>query len=387
MSDFYLVPLAELRTHKSEKWRAFPEDVLPLPVAEMDFPVADPIRKTLSEMVNKSDLGYLGAIPEMGAAFAAFASKRFGWRPDPSQIRIAADVGVGIVETLRVITNYGDKILINSPVYPNFWTWAQETHLEIVDVQLSRSEEEVNGSPWLLDWDGIEAAYKSGIKVHLICNPHNPLGRVFTKSELERLADLALAHNVIIISDEIHSPLTFSEQQFTPFLSLNEKARSVGITVTAASKGWNIAGLKCAIIVTEDAAMHERLNAIAPATHYRASLLGAFATVAAFSEGELWLDKLMVQLDSNRKLVAALVAEKLPKAKMHMPHCSYLAWIDFSGYEIGDDPAAYLIEHAKVAFVPGLRFGENFSHYVRFNFATSPEIISEAINRVARALH
>ena len=133
--------------------------------------------------------------------------------------------------------------------------------------------------------------------------------------------------------------------------------------------------------------MHERLNAIAPATHYRASLLGAFATVAAFSEGEPWLDKLMVQLDSNRKLVAALVAEKLPKAKMHMPHCSYLAWIDFSGYEIGDDPAAYLVEHAKVAFVPGLRFGENFSHYVRFNFATSPEIISEAINRVARALH
>ena len=387
MSDFYLVPLAELRTHKSEKWRAFPEDVLPLPVAEMDFPVADPIRRTLSEMVDKSDLGYLGAIPEMGAAFSSFAIKRFGWYPDPSQIRIAADVGVGIVETLRVITNYGDKILINSPVYPNFWTWANETHLEIVDVQLSRSEEEVNGSPWLLDWDGIEAAYKSGIKVHLICNPHNPLGRVYTKSELERLVDLAAAHNVIIISDEIHSPLTFSEQQFTPLLALGAKARSVGITVTAASKGWNIAGLKCAIIVTEDAAMHERLNAIAPATHYRASLLGAFATVAAFNEGEPWLDKLMVQLDSNRKLVASLVAEKLPKAKMHMPHCSYLAWVDFSAYEIGDDPAAYLVEHAKVAFVPGVRFGENFSHYVRFNFATSPEIITEAINRVARALH
>jgi len=222
MSDFYLVPLAELRTHKSEKWRAFPEDVLPLPVAEMDFPVAEPIRKTLSEMVNKSDLGYLGAIPEMGTAFSAFASKRFGWSPDPSQIRIAADVGVGVVETLRVITNPGDKILINSPVYPNFWTWANETHLEIVDVQLSRAEEEVNGSPWLLDWDGIEAAYKSGIKVHLICNPHNPLGRVFTKPELVRLVDLAVAHNVIIISDEIHSPLTFSEQQFTPFLSLND---------------------------------------------------------------------------------------------------------------------------------------------------------------------
>lgn len=387
MSDFHLVPLAELRTHKSEKWRAFPEDVLPLPVAEMDFPVAQPIKRALTEMVEKSDLGYLGAIPEMGQAFAEFAAQRFGWHPDPSQIRIAADVGVGIVETLRVITNPGDKILLNSPVYPNFWTWANETHLEIVDVKLSRSESELEGSPWILDWEGIEAAYKSGIKVHLICNPHNPLGRVYTRTELERLVTLAQENNVIIISDEIHSPLTYSEQTFTPFLSLGDAARSVGITVTAASKGWNIAGLKCAIIVTENAQMHERLNAIAPATHYRASLLGAFATVAAFKEGEPWLNELMVQLDFNRRLVADLVAEKLPLAKMHMPHCSYLAWIDFAEYQLGEDPAGYLVEHAKVAFVPGARFGESFASYVRLNFATSPEIITEAINRTAQALH
>jgi cystathionine beta-lyase len=387
MSDFHLVPLAELQKHKSEKWRAFPADVLPLPVAEMDFPVAEPIRRALKEMVDSSDLGYLGAIPEMGEAFAGFAERRFGWKPDPTQIRIAADVGVGIVETLRVITQYGDKIMINSPVYPNFFTWASETHLEIVDVPLSRSDEEINGSPWHLDWPGIEAAYKSGIKVHLICNPHNPLGRIYTKSELEKLVQLADENNVIIISDEIHSPLTFAEQTFTPFLSLGERARTVGITVTAASKGWNIAGLKCAIIVTENSEMHERLNAIAPATHYRASLLGAFATVSAFRDGEPWLDQLMVQLDENRNLVASLVAKKLPKAKTHMPHCSYLSWIDFSGYALGTEPATHLLEHAKVAFVPGVRFGEQFSDYVRLNFATSPEIITEAINRVARALH
>ena len=385
MSDFYFVPLAELRTHKSEKWRAFPSDVLPLPVAEMDFPVAEPIRRALREMVDKSDLGYLGNIPEMGTAFSSFATRRFGWTPDPSQIRIAADVGVGIVETLRVITQSGDKILINSPVYPNFWTWANETHLEIVDVPLSRTGEV--GSEWVLDWDGIEQAYKSGIKVHLICNPHNPLGRIYSKAELERLVELAQANNVIVISDEIHSPLTFSEAEFTPFLSLGESACAVGITVTAASKGWNIAGLKCAIIVTQDAAMHERLNAIAPATHYRASLLGAFATVAAFEAGDPWLDQLMLQLDSNRRLVSKLISEKLPKAKTHMPHCSYLSWIDFSEYELGVDPSLYLVEKAKVAFVPGHRFGEKFSQFVRLNFATSPEIIEEAINRVALTLH
>lgn len=387
MSDFHFVPLAELQTHKSEKWRGFPSDVLPLPVAEMDFPVAEPIRRTIIEMINKSDLGYLGNIPELGEAFSEFSTRRDGWTPDPLQVRVAADVGVGIVETLRVITKPGDKILINSPVYPNFWTWSRETHLDYIDVPLTRSENELNGSYWHLDWDGIEKAYQSGLKVHLISNPHNPLGRVYMPDELNRLVKLAHAHNVVIISDEIHSPLTFSEQKFTPILSLSDEARAVSITVTSSSKGWNIAGLKCAIIVTQDAAMFERLNEIAPATHYRASLLGAFASVAAFRAGEPWLNKLMTQLDHNRKLVDQLVKEKLPLAKSHIPHCSYLSWIDFSEYKLDVEPATHFLEQGRVAFQPGVRFGEQWSHFLRLNFATSPEIIEEAINRAAKTLH
>lgn len=387
MSDFHFVSLAELQTHKSEKWRGFPSDVLPLPVAEMDFPVAEPIRRTIIEMINKSDLGYLGNIPELGEAFSEFSTRRDGWTPDPLQVRVAADVGVGIVETLRVITKPGDKILINSPVYPNFWTWSRETHLDYIDVPLTRSENEVNGSYWHLDWDGIEKAYQSGLKVHLISNPHNPLGRVYMRDELERLVKLAHAHNVVIISDEIHSPLTFSEQKFIPILSLSDEARAVSVTVTSSSKGWNIAGLKCAIIVTQDAAMFERLNEIAPATHYRASLLGAFASVAAFREGEPWLNKLMAQLDHNRKLVDQLVKEKLPLAKSHIPHCSYLSWIDFSEYKLEVEPATHFLEQGRVAFQPGVRFGDQWSNFLRLNFATSPEIIEEAINRAAKTLH
>jgi len=379
--------LSELQTHRSEKWRAFPHDVLPLPVAEMDFPVADPIRETLREMVDRSDLGYLGPIPEMGVAFAGFAQRRWGWSVDPLQVRIAADVGVGVVEVLRVITKPGDKILINSPVYPNFWTWCNETHLQQVDVPLTESETEVNGSHWILDWDGIEKAYKSGIKAHLICNPHNPLGRVYTREELSRLADLAKAHNVYILSDEIHAPLTFPEQGFTPFLAISETAREVGITITAASKGWNIAGLKCAIIVTQNSKVYETLNAIAPATHYRASLLGAFATVAAFEKGEPWLEDVMVELDHNRKLIAELIAAKTPGVGYRIPHCSYLAWLDLTAFTLGEDPSAVLIEKAKVAFVQGLRFGPQSTQYVRLNFATSPEILEEAFNRLATVLH
>ena len=213
------------------------------------------------------------------------------------------------------------------------------------------------------------------------------MGRVYSKSELERLAQLASENNVIVISDEIHAPLTFSERTFTPFLAISDTASSVGITVTAASKGWNIAGLKCAIILTQNTALHEKLNAIAPATHYRASLLGAFATVAAFEAGEPWLDELMVQLNHNRALVSSLVAEKLPFAKTHLPHCSYLSWIDFTQYNLGEDPSLYLVEKAKVAFVPGHRFGADYAQFIRLNFATSPAIIEEAIDRVARTLH
>jgi cystathionine beta-lyase len=386
MSDMRALDLSELQTHRSEKWRAFPKDVLPLPVAEMDFPVADPIRQVLREMIDHSDLGYLGSIPEMGTAFAGFAKRRWGWSVDPLQVRIAADVGVGIVEVLRVITKPGDKILINSPVYPNFWTWCTETHLEQVDVPLTQSEQQVNGSNWILDWDGIEKAYASGIKAHLICNPHNPLGRVYTYEELSRLADLAKKHNVYVLSDEIHAPLTFAEQKFTPFLSVSENAREVGITITAASKGWNIAGLKCAIIVSENEKVHETLNGIAPATHYRASLLGAFASVAAFEKGEPWLDSAMVEIDKNRNLVAELIAAKTPGVGYRIPHCSYLAWLDLTSFNLGEDPSAVLIEKGKVAFVPGVRFGAQSSQFVRLNFATSPQILEEAFNRLATVL-
>ena len=386
MSDMRALDLSELQTHRSEKWRAFPKDVLPLPVAEMDFPVADPIRQVLREMIDHSDLGYLGSIPEMGTAFAGFAKRRWGWSADPLQVRIAADVGVGIVEVLRVITKAGDKILINSPVYPNFWTWCTETHLEQVDVPLTQSEQQVNGSNWILDWDGIEKAYASGIKAHLICNPHNPLGRIYTYEELSRLADLAKKHNVYVLSDEIHAPLTFAEQKFTPFLSVSENAREVGITITAASKGWNIAGLKCAIVVSENEKVHETLNGIAPATHYRASLLGAFASVAAFEKGEPWLDSAMVEIDKNRNLVAELIAAKTPGVGYRIPHCSYLAWLDLTSFNLGEDPSAVLIEKGKVAFVPGVRFGAQSSQFVRLNFATSPQILEEAFNRLATVL-
>jgi cystathionine beta-lyase len=262
----------------------------------------------------------------------------------------------------------------------------RETKVEMVDVPLKVDPAATDGTGWSHDWVGIEAAYKTGIVVHLLCSPHNPFGKVYTREDLLRITALAKQYKVIVISDEIHAPLTFKEAEFIPYLSLNEDAANVGVAVTAASKGWNIAGLKCAIIVSQTQAMHEKLNELPPALHYRASLLGAFATVAAFEKGEAWLNEAIEILDQNRKLIANLISSRVPAIGYHIPQASYLAWLDMSKLNLGEDPGLALIERAKVAFNSGHIYGPLGKYYVRLNFATSPAIITEAIERIARIL-
>ena len=388
MSDRQLefLTLAQLATHRSEKWRGFPADVIPLPVAEMDFPVAEPIKKLLHSMVENSDMGYLGSIPELSTTFSGFAKTRWNWVVDPTKVRAATDVGVGVVEVLRVFTNLGDSILVSSPVYQNFYTWINETKLQLVDVPFIYNPSNDISMSWVIDWDGIEKAYQSGIRVHLLCSPHNPNGRMYTRQELERFTELALANNVIIISDEIHSPLEYSDHPFTPILTLGDKAAECSLVVTAASKGWSIPGLKCAIIVSGNDRMHERLNSLPPALHYRASIFGAFATAVAFSEGVTWLDTVIEQLDSNRHLVAALLKEHLPEVIYNPPQHSYLAWLDLSALNLGADPGATILEKSKVAFNSGHIYGQQWNQFVRLNFATSPEIISKAITQIGQTI-
>lgn len=387
MSDHSVVApnLSELQTHRSEKWRGFAVDVLPLPVAEMDFPVAQPIRDLLTEMISKSDLGYLGSIPELGQGFAQFAGRRWNWEVDPLQVRAATDVGVAVVEVLRVFTNPGDSILVNSPVYQNFYNWINETKLNLVDVPFERTGDE-SANPWQINWDGIEKAYAAGLKVHLLCSPHNPLGRIYTKEELLRIVALAKRYNVLVISDEIHAPLTFKGNAFVPMLSLGADAESVSMTVTAASKGWNIAGLKCAIIVSQNEVINARLATMPMAVHFRASLLGGFATAIAFAEGEIWLDSVIENLDHNRYMLKDLLDSQLPSVRYHIPDNSYLGWLDLEALNLGEDPSVTLLEKGRVAFNAGHIYGKQCSQYVRFNFATSPTIITEAVHRIARAI-
>lgn len=389
MSDNNVVApaLSELLTHHSEKWRGFPSDVLPLPVMEMDFPVAQAIRDVLLEMVSHSDLGYLGTVPELAEGFESFCQVRWGWSIDKSQLRIAADVGVGVVEVLRVFTQPGDRILINSPVYQNFYSWIKETRLEIADVPfINTGSDSYEINPWTIDLDAVEKVYASGIKVHLLCSPHNPLGRVYSRDELSRIADMAKKYGVLVISDEIHSPLAYKEAPFIPFLGLNDTAREVGVTVTSASKGWNIAGLKSAIIISQDEAINEKLALMPPAVHFRSSILGAFASAAAFKDGGMWLDSVINHLDQNRYMIKDLLSAKLPSVKYHIPNSSYVAWLDLSALDLGENPAQTLLERGKVAFNPGHIYGAQSAQFVRLNFATSPTIITEAIDRIVKSL-
>lgn len=370
-------PLGELRKRKSLKWRYYEKEVLPLPVAEMDFPIAEPIKNALRDMIDRSDTGYLGPFPELFESFRIFSNELWEWNPDVSQMRTATDVGVGVVEVMRTLIQPGDKVLLNSPIYDNMWRWVTEVKAELIDVPLKRNQLEYS-----LDLEAIESAYQNGVKVHLLCSPHNPVGTVFDRETLSKLADLAKHYQVIVISDEIHAPLTFVEREFVPFLSVSDAAREIGITVTSASKTFNLAGLKCALIITENVALKEKINAMPISVGYRASLFGAVAATSAMSECSEWLAGVLLTLDENRKLIKKIIDTKIPSIGYRIPDFGYLAWLDLTALGLGDDPAKVLLERGKLAVNGGHMYGPEHSSFIRFNFGTSPEIITEAFERI-----
>lgn len=383
MSEIEIPPLDELRKRSSEKWRRYPADVLPLPVAEMDYEIAPAIAERLIDLVRRSDTGYLGPIPELGLALQKFALNRWGWQIDERRVRVAVDVGAAIVEISRLFVAPGDRIMLNSPVYQNFFNWIKELHCELVDAPLTRRDGEPS---YQLDFDAIERGYASGVKLHFLCHPHNPVGVIFPPAQLERVAELAAHYGVTIISDEIHAPLVYRSEQYTPFLNLSATARKVGVSVTSASKAFNLAGLKCAQFIVADDGLDERLKALPEAIHFRASLFGAIAAVAAYTEGESWLDQVRDDLERKSHMLKALIADSLHLAEFHRPHFGYLGWIDLGGYGLGDDPAKALLTNAKVALNPGYSYGPGGKSFVRINFGTSDQIIESGIARIKGVL-
>ena len=281
-----------------------------------------------------------------------------------------------MVEMARTVVNPGDLIMINSPVYHNMNNWIAELKCKSYDAPLTKT-----GLHYTLDLDAVERGYKAGVKAHFLCNPHNPVGTVFNKEELVALAELAKKYGVTVFSDEIHAPLTYDATQFVPFLAVSETAREVGICVTAASKSWNLAGLKCATVVTAHPKQQERAKAMPMAVHYRASLFGAVASAVAYECAD-WLDSAIATMESNRRFLAILLSKELPNVGYRIPDFSYLAWLDLKKLNLGENPSDVLLEKGKLAVNAGVMFGAESASFVRLNFATSEEIISEAISRM-----
>jgi len=373
------LPLAELRERSSEKWREYPADVLPLFVAETDFPLAPAVSSALRRAVEIGDTGYVASRTPLAESFAAFARRRYGWDPDPAQMRSTADVSMGIVEILRRVTQPGERVVVTPPVYPPFYDLVAEAGAELERVPLRDT-----GTGWELDLDGIRGAFEDGATAILLCNPHNPTGTVHDRDSLAALADLADEFGVAVVSDEIHAPLAQPGTGFTPFLAVSDAAQRVGYAVVSASKAFNLAGLKCALMVTADDETSAVVRGLPVEVEWRTGQFGLLAAVAAFSEeSDAWLDGLLRTLDENRVLLEDLLAANLPGARYRIPDAGYLAWIDLSALEWGENPARRILREAKVALHFGPAFGDEGAGHVRLNFGTSPEILTEAVERMA----
>jgi cysteine-S-conjugate beta-lyase len=379
MADIWADPAA-LASRRSAKYRRYLPDVLPLWVAEMDVELAEPIRTALIESIAISDTGYAhaGGLPE---AYAAFARRRYGVTVDPGRIMALPDIMRGVSEILRVITDPGDGVVVNTPVYPPFFAHVADVERRIVSSPLA-----VSSDGYRLDLERLESDFVAGARAYLLCNPHNPTGLVLSRDELEAVADLAERYSVRVVADEVHAPLTYPGVVHTPFSSLDRPASRSAVTLVSASKAWNLAGLKCALVIAGEDAWADAQR-MTEDVFWSPALPGIIANQAAFEHGEPWLEALLGALDGNRRLFERLRAAHLPEVGFHLPDATYLAWLDLRAYGLGDDPATVLVERAKVALSEGPAFGEEGRGFARLNIASSPERLTEAVERLAAVLN
>jgi cystathionine beta-lyase len=380
---FESITLQTLRERSSEKWRSYPGDVLPAFVAEMDCNVAPSIRAALQRALDDGDLGY-AAPKEMAPAFASFASNVLNWDVDERHVFAIPDVMSGVSQALRLFTQPGDGVVINPPVYPPFFEVVASEGRRIVEVPLAEDE----AAGWIIDLDSLEQAFSAGAKAYLLCNPHNPVGRAWSRTELQPIAQLAERYGVAVISDEIHAPLTMPGVPFVPFSHVAPETAAV-VTLISASKGWNIPGLKCGVLIA-GASIAERmrvqLHAIPTEIESRIGHLGVIASIAAFREGAAWLAELRAYLDGNRAELQQLLASHVPGVRYRPQEATYLAWLDCRALQLAGEPSEHFLKHGRVALYRGSKFGSQGSGFVRLNMGTSREILAEVVRRMEAAL-
>ncbi len=375
--------LNRLRATRGEKWQTYPEDVLPLWVADMDFPVAEPIRELLRETFENSDVGYplnprREGLPSM---FAARMQERFGWDLDPARVEVITDVVQGLYVALLTLTAENAGAVVQTPVYPPFLACVADVGRRMVPNELVRGE-----SGYAIDFDALRADMDAETEVLLFCNPQNPTGRVFRREELEQLAELAIERDVVIISDEIHADLVHAPHRHIPLATLGPEVEARTITLNSATKAFNIAGLRCSIAAFGSASLQNRFKSLPRHVLGGIGTLGLAATELAWTRGQPWLDEVLAYLDGNRAFLADFLRRELPGIRYHAPEGTYLAWMDCRELELGREPHAFFLEEGRVALGRGRNFGQGGEGFVRLNFATSRCILTEGLERMAKAM-
>ena len=376
--EIFTVPLVELRTRTSMKWRRYPEDVLPLWVAEMDCRVAPPVAAALHAAIERGDTGY-PAGPVYEEAVVRFAADAWDLELDPGRIGLMPDVMGGIRNALQVVTAHGDHVVVNPPVYSPFFAAVTGTGRRLLEVPM-----QADGR---LDLAALEEAFtgRRGVRptAYLLSSPHNPTSRAHTTEELATVARLAAAHGIRVVVDAIHAPLTDPGVAYVPYLA--QPGAEDALVLFSASKAWNLAGLKAAVMVAGPMSVDSLAAVPYDAARGAASHLAVLGHSVALDEGRPWLAQLRTEISANRGLLDRLLAEHLPQVTQLPGNATYLAWLDCTALGL-DDPQRHFLEHARVALNPGPAFGTSGGGHVRLNLATSPEILTRAVEQMAASV-
>lgn len=373
--------LTQLRARRSKKWSHYPPDVLPAWLAEMDFPLATPVTDRILERVRLGDLGYppLAGEHPLPEIFARWAKAQWDLRFQASDVLVVPDVMRGVEMCLQAFSEPGDPVIVFVPIYPPFLESIEDYRRVPVPCPVVP-----DGESWAFDLAAVRAGLAAGCRLILLCAPHNPTGHVVGSEELTVLAELAQEYDAVIVSDEVHAPMTY-ERSHRPMATISEAVCDRTVTLFSASKTWNLAGLRAALAVVTDPALRARLAGLPRRFGNGTGILGMEAAVAAFESGKPWLESVMGTLADNRRLLGELLAEQLPAIRYRMPEAGYLAWLDCR--ELGwDDPAAVFLDRGRVALNSGLPFGPGGQGHARLNFATPEPVLREIVRRMALAV-
>ena len=370
-----------LRARKTIKWNHFGPDVLPLWIAEMDFPTAPAVLDGVRAWLADEEFGYPAATSDaLPVATARWCAQRYGWLARPEWIRTVPDVLKGMEVVVEFLTRPESPVVLPVPAYMPFFDLLTVTGRQRVEIPMTQQD----SGRYVIDLDALDAAFAAGAGSLILCNPNNPLGTAFTAAELRAIVDIAARHGARVIADEIHAPLVYDGRHVAA-ASVSDTAADTVVTLMSASKGWNLPGLMCAQVIfsnQRDAGVWDKINMLHT---LGASTVGIRANIAAYTAGGDWLDKLLVYLRANRDELSAALPAAVPGVRVSHPQATYLAWLDFRALELATEPAEHLLTHARVALSPGIPFGAGRG-FARLNFGTTRAILDRAITAMASAL-